>query len=344
MDVFEVGNRIATVCTFFSLGKSLPSRMRQDVPHRMQGTMGKAIHATLLVGLLGAAPAAAEPLPTTEVAPGVHVRAGAVALMSEENHGAIANVGFIVGSEAVAVVDTGGSAADGEALLAAIRATTDLPIRYVINTHVHPDHIFGNAVFAETDVTFVGAARLPAALAARGEYYLQANRRQLGPELADAARIVPPDLLVEDRLVVDLGGRTIELRAWLAAHTDNDLTVFDRATGTLFAGDLVFLEHLPALDGSIAGWLAAMEELAALPATRVVPGHGPASAPWPAALAPQRRYLETVAAEVRRLIAAGAAIAEAPAQVAQDQRSKWKLFDEFHARNVTAAFAELEWE
>ena len=143
---------------------------------------------------------------------------------------------------------------------------------------------------------------------------------------------------------LDLGGRRLSLRAWPVAHTDNDLTVFDEATKTLFAGDLVFLEHVPALDGSIRGWLAAIDALAAVPAERVVPGHGPAAAPWPDALAAERRYLSTLAAEVEALIEAGATIAEAPGKVAREEREKWRLFDEFHARNVIAAFAELEWE
>jgi glyoxylase-like metal-dependent hydrolase (beta-lactamase superfamily II) len=151
-------------------------------------------------------------------------------------------------------------------------------------------------------------------------------------------------LLVEDELRLDLGGRILVLTAWPAAHTDNDLTVYDEATGTLFAGDLVFLDHVPALDGSLPGWLEALDRLAAIPAERVVPGHGPAAAPWPDALAPERRYLSTLAADVRALIAAGAPISEAPAKAAQGERGQWRLFDEFHARNVTAAFAELEWE
>jgi glyoxylase-like metal-dependent hydrolase (beta-lactamase superfamily II) len=145
-------------------------------------------------------------------------------------------------------------------------------------------------------------------------------------------------------MTLDLGERSLELRAWPAAHTDNDLTVFDTATGTLFAGDLVFLEHIPTLDGSIRGWLAVLDALQAIPAENVVPGHGPAAARWPQALEPQRRYLEALVSEVRALIASGASIEVASQTVAQGERRRWLLFDEFHARNVTAAFAELEWE
>ncbi len=306
-----------------------------------------ALRALAAIGLVLAAAGhafGAAALSVVEVAPGIFAHEGEIALMSEANSGAIANVGFIVGDEAVAVIDTGGSVAEGEALIAAVRAKTDRPIRYVINTHMHPDHIFGNAAFLPLAPTFVGAARLPAALAQNGAHYIEANRALIGDALAEAVKIVPPTLLVEDERTLDLGGRKILLRAWPAAHTDNDLTVFDTATGTLFAGDLVFVDHIPALDGSIKGWLAAIDSLATLPADRVVPGHGHLPSPWPGALADERRYLSTVEKEVRDLIAAGGRIEDAPAKVARQERGRWQLFDEFHARNVTAAFAELEWE
>jgi quinoprotein relay system zinc metallohydrolase 2 len=282
-------------------------------------------------------------LPVSEIAPGLFVYAGATALMTRENEGAIANVGFIIGNNAVAVIDTGGSLREGKKLLAAIRARTEKPIRYVINTHAHPDHLFGNAAFLEDGTSFVGHNNLPKALAVRGQFYIDAFRRIMGDDLIGEVRLLPPTLLVDGTLILDLGHRNLILRAWPTAHSDSDLTALDEQTGTLFGGDLVFLDHVPVVDGSIRGWLTAIDELGAISARRVVPGHGSVSN-WPDALVDERRYLEKLAADVRALVADGKPITAAAETAAASERSRWRLFDDYNARNATAAFSEIEWE
>lgn len=283
------------------------------------------------------------PLPMTEVAPGIFVHNGVHEEASAANDDAIANIGFIVGADAVAVIDPGGSFAEGAALRAAIRARTDRPIRYVIMTHVHPDHILGAAAFSGDHPDFIGHAKLPGALAQRGDYYLRRLRDALG-DAADGSEVVPPTLLVSNYLDLDLGGRHLVLRAHGPAHTDNDLTIFDQNTRTFWLADLLFVDRIPVIDGSLVGWLKELGEITAVSAERAIPGHGPVSVPWPAAAEPERRYLEAVAQDTRAAIKAGIGIADAWRHVANSERGRWLLFDDYHPRNVTASYKELEWE
>lgn len=282
------------------------------------------------------------PFPTDEVAPGIFVRRGAHEDATSRNAGAIANLGFIVGREAVAVADPGGSLKDGQRLRAAIRAITNRPIRYVVMSHVHPDHIFGAGAFTQDDPEFVGHARLPHALAQRGEYYRARLEQLLGK--GSIGPIVMPDRLIEESAELDLGGRKLTLIAHALAHTDCDLSIFDPQTGTLLAADLLFVQRVPSLDGSVKGWLAELATLDGSKARRAVPGHGPSSVNWPAASRELRRYLDTLLRETRQAIAKGVDISAATETVGKSERGRWQLFDEYHGHNVVKAYKELEWE
>ncbi|HME26969.1 MAG TPA: quinoprotein relay system zinc metallohydrolase 2 [Acetobacteraceae bacterium] len=307
-------------------------------------TLGVLVGAILTLGAAAEAGADGTPLAVQKVADGDYAHFGQVALTTPENAGDIANLGIIVGQDAVALVDTGGSVAVGQRLLLAVRGITDKPIHYIINTHDHPDHVFGNAAFLSGG-TFVGHHNLPTELAKRGAYYLRSFRDQLGEQAIAAVKIIPPTLLVDTEATLDLGGRRLRLTAWSpAAHTDCDLTVLDETTGVLFAGDLVFLEHVPVVDGSVTGWLSVIPRLAQVPARIVVPGHGRLVAPWPQALEDETRYLTVLARDTRQQIAAGTPLARAVADIGSSERNRWQLFDDYNARNATAAFSELEWQ
>jgi quinoprotein relay system zinc metallohydrolase 2 len=290
-----------------------------------------------------AAPVAPSDSPAfREVAAGIFVRRGLDEDVSPTNDDAIANIGFIVGAQSVAVIDPGGSLRDGERLRQEILKVTQRPIRFVVITHGHPDHIFGAQVFQQDRPEFVGHSRLPLTLATRGEYYRKHLDAVLGPGRGGV--VVPPTRLVEHAGTLDLGGRTLELTAHPRAHSDCDLTVRDLQTATLFAGDLLFVSRVPSLDGSLRGWLSVLNSLKTVKASRAVPGHGPVGVDWPSGSADLERYLGVLAAGARAALAKSLDLEAAVQTVGQSERGRWKLFDAYHGHNVTQAFKELEWE
>ena len=279
---------------------------------------------------------------TDEVAPGIHIRRGVDEDATRANEGAIANIGFIIGRDAVAVMDPGGSLVDGQRLRATIRRATNTPIRYVVMSHVHPDHLFGAGAFIQDKPQFVGHALLPNALAQRGDYYRSRLDQILGA--GRSGPIVTPTMLIKERDRIDLGGRALQITAHGNAHTDCDLSVLDPQTGTLLLSDLLFVRRVPSLDGSLKGWLAELTKLKSVSARRVVPGHGPTSVDWPSASRDLERYLDTLQRETREAIAKGVDIDQAAKTVALSERDKWALFDDYNGHNVTRAYKELEWD
>jgi quinoprotein relay system zinc metallohydrolase 2 len=302
-----------------------------------------------VVGLITAAAAiAAESarianFEVTEIAPGNFVHYASFDERSAANLGDNANIGFIVGKRCVLVVDAGGSLPVGQALRRAIGEVTPLPVCHVILTHVHPDHFFGAAAFADDQPEFIAHENYPAQLAARARPYLNALRRDLG-DAAEGSVTVKPTRLVKTEMQIDLGGRTVRVRAWPPAHTDDDLTVYDETAHTFWLSDLLFVDHTPVVDATITGYLAVMADLRRLPAAHYVPGHGRGRAPWPAALDPQERYLRSIMEQTRAAIRAKKTIQQAADEVGREEQGNWRAFETFHRRNVTTAYTELEWE
>jgi quinoprotein relay system zinc metallohydrolase 2 len=285
----------------------------------------------------------AEPLPMQEVAPGVYVHRGVHEEMDTGYHGDICNIGFVVGKNGVAVIDSGGSLKIGQRLREAIRKVTDLPIMYVINTHVHPDHIFGNAAFTADHPAFVGHARLGEAMERRKEIYLRNNTQWMGDAFA-GSEMVKPTRTVDTTLELDLGHRLLLLTAWPPAHTHADLSVLDQETATLWTGDLLFIERTPSMDGDTLGWLKLIPQLKEINAKMAIPGHGPVSDKWREALNDQQRYFEILLADIRQDIRRGVTMESAMDHAAAGEKDKWILFDTVNRRNINILYPQLEWE
>ena len=280
-----------------------------------------------------------EQLAFAEVADGVYFFEGEVADVLESPYGMVANVAFVVGDAAVAVIDSGSSLRQGQLIRAAIREVTDLPIRYVINTHVHLDHIFGNAAFVADQPAFIAHRRFANELAAKGGYYLS---RLTAPWFRGTAVIEATDLLSEAR-AIDLGNRVMTVNVHGRAHTHHDLSVYDHRTDTLVAGDLVFVGHCPSLEGSVDGWIDTLQQIEQASYARILPGHGPVQTDN-RAIAKQRGYLQRLASTVRAAIAEQMDLQTASNTLMLDEVDDWQLCSSFHTRNVIQAYTELEWE
>ena len=289
---------------------------------------------------IGAA-ARAESFTLDEVAPRMFIRPGVLADATAQNLDAICTTGFIIGRDGVLVTDSGGSLADGQWLRGEIRKRTQKPIRWVVISHVHPDHTFGAGAFVEDKPEFIGHAKLPEALASRGEFYRKGLADLFGAD--KTGPVIKPTRTIADSETLDIGDRVIAFQAHGKAHTDCDLSMLDRQSGLLLPADLLFVNRIPSIDGSLVGWLKELDKLEAMKAEYAVPGHGPTKVKFAEAVQPLRRYLTVVRNGVQADIKAGKDISQAAKTVGQTERDHWALFDDYNARNVTEAYSELEW-
>lgn len=186
------------------------------------------------------------------------------------------NSGFIVGEEGVLVIDSLMTPSLATRLLSAIRSVTKAPIRYLVDTHYHGDHVFGNQYFVPAPI--IGHINSRRELIEKFDANMQRYRNtrpELIPEL-EQIRMTLPDLTFEDRMNIRLGDREIQLIYLGRAHTAGDILLHLPQDGILYAGDIAFHKVLPAFpDGHITKWLEAMEQTARIDVQTIVPGHGP---------------------------------------------------------------------
>jgi glyoxylase-like metal-dependent hydrolase (beta-lactamase superfamily II) len=245
-------------------------------------------------GLLAMHGAWAAPLTLQPVAPNIWFVQGEAALGTPENRNFISNAGVIVTPAGVVVVDALGSPAVAADLLEAIRSITPLPVRYVILTHYHADHIYGLQVFKDQGATVLaheaGREYLQSDTA---QLRLQATRESLAPWVDSKTRLVAADRWLRADEVLELGGVRLQLRHVGPAHTPEDLTVFVEGARVLFAGDLAFRGRIPYVgQADSRGWIAALSRLIDAAPAAIVPGHGPLSTEALADLRLTRDYLQ----------------------------------------------------
>ncbi|MRD46409.1 MBL fold metallo-hydrolase [Caenimonas koreensis DSM 17982] len=250
--------------------------------------------AVTCTGLLFAAAAAvAQPLKAQQVADNAWLVQGQAALGSTANRNFISNAGFIVTPQGVVVIDALGSPALAEELVAAVRQVTTQPIRYVVVTHYHADHIYGLQVLKDLGATVIAQRAGQEYLSSEtAQLRLAASRVELAPWIDARTRLVPADKWLDADTVLELGGEKIHIRHVGPAHTPEDLVVYAERAGVLFAGDVVFRGRVPYVgQADSRAWIDALSGLIALRPRIIVPGHGPMSTDPVADLELTRDYL-----------------------------------------------------
>ena len=203
-----------------------------------------------------------------------------------------ANAGIIVGQDAVLVVDTLVSNNKAKAFIEDIRAITGKPIRFVVNTHAHLDHSFGNSAFAEIGATIISHAnamrymkKASQKILKKADVYFGLNKDEMS-----GTRIIYPQLTFTEQMEVDLGGLEIELRHIAHSHSKGSVYVYIPAQKVLFAGDILFTDYYANMSSSdVNGWVETIDHMMSLDVEHIVPGHGPLSVKKD--LTDQRDYL-----------------------------------------------------
>ena len=273
------------------------------------------------------------------VAEGIYVFSGVTENFTRENGGNIVNTGFIVGSDGVVVIDTGPSRAYGEQQRAAIKAISPLPVKQVYITHAHPDHFLGDQAYAADTISATAAAR--AAILQNGEALSDNLFRLVGGWMLGTQVVAPTHEVSSGD--VTIAGRGLRLIA-LAGHTDGDLMVFDTATKTLFAGDLVFFQRAPTTpNADIKRWLASLDEIDRLDFSTLVPGHGPVVHDH-AGIAQTRDYLRWLRSTLQDAANRGLDMPEVMQQPLPERFRKLPVAETEYVRSISHLYPKLELE
>ncbi len=301
-----------------------------------------ALRAFALAILVACPVRAADELRPEKFADGVYAFVGSTGEITLANRGNVGNSGFIVGPKGVVVIDTGISYRHGRRILAAIRRVTAKPVELVVVTHAVQEFMFGNAAFEERGISILAHTETVSLMKARCAHCLENLRPVLGNEL-DGTRLVLPRRQVIGSTTIVAGGRMLELLYLGWASTPGDLAVFDRATGTLFAGGLVVANRIPEIrDCDFEGWTRALDSLRELPLKHVVPGHGPVSGPD--AIRATADYLRVLDEKIKALYATSSSLLESVDNSALPAYEAWGMYPATHRQNALHRYLQLEIE
>lgn len=285
----------------------------------------------------------AAPARPQRLADGVWWLPGRPGVADPHNRGRIGNTGFIVGPTGVVAIDTGTSRAHGEAMLAAIRGVTDVPVRLALVTHTRPEFLFGGNAFQAAGIPVAMHTRTARLMASRCETCLKQLQQSVGAEELRGTSMYRPDRQFEASFEVEGLGRQVRVLYFGHSSGPGDIAVHDVAGGVVFCGGLADVHRIPDIqDSELPGWHRALAALRALGPRVVVPGHGAPAGPQ--ALEEVGRYLVALEGGARSLVDRGVSLIDINESMPLAQYSDWEQYDTIHRRNASIAYLRIERE
>jgi quinoprotein relay system zinc metallohydrolase 1 len=189
---------------------------------------------------------------------------------SKENGGNISNCAFIITKNSVILIDTGSSYEYGVQVKKQIAKITKKPIKYIINTHHHPDHFLGNNAFSKSDIFATNFTKEE--IEQNGDLYI-INLNNLVQSAMQNTKIKAPNIELKSH-ELDFDGYKLEL-LYFDGHTKSDLVLYDKNSKILYTSDLIFNKRtLATPHANIQKWIKSLEELKKINYKILVPGHG----------------------------------------------------------------------
>jgi len=313
---------------------------------RFSTHLGYALLATAGLGFIGTAVAAPpEPvLPAPEkISPHVYAWIGPLDGPSKENQGYRMNMAFIVGSEAIAVVETGYTEAMGEQMLAHIRKISDKPVKYAINSNSQPDRFMGNPAFRRAGISIIAHRLSAERMAAEGANFA-ANIERILEKPAGSIKIPqPPDRIIDQELELSLGNISLRIINLGPAHTPAQLAIAVLADNIVYAGDSLYGQRLLAITpaSNTASWIAAYNILRKFGNATFIPGHGEPG-PLSKFEFPTHDYLALLLTHMNKMVAEGVDLQDAIDRLDQSKFAELANFEQLAGRNASLVYLERE--
>ena len=283
-------------------------------------------------------------LTPSQVAEDVYVLWGKQEPLTWENGGNIVNTGFIIGSDSVLVIDTGPTQLYAAEMINTIRSLTNVPIRYAIVTHHHPDHSFGIQEFKKNNINVYMHQLSKKLLKMEGPTLLGFMESLIGSNWVTGTHIDKPTHTIRSARILDIGDRKITILPFSNGHTPGDLAVFDHKTRTLFSGDLVFYGRAASVPhANVSVWQDHLQKLSEMKWNKLIPGHGPiVTNPEP--LKKLSDYLSFLQRSTAEAVARGDSLAEVLQMKIPGRFSNLALVRSEFQRSMASLFRKLESE